>query len=216
MVTWPTCRVGRPQGLPTAGNFAFVEEAVPVPGPGTALVENIYLSVDPYLRELMDEGGWDLHASLDGRAIGRVVESHDPAPAVGGLVRHRVAWRTHALVTAAGARVLPDLPGVPLCAHLSVLGGTGLSAYVGLAKVARVQPGETVFISAAAGGVGTAAGQIARLLGAGRVIGSAGSAAKVKHLTEDEHRQGDRPGQPGVTAPVTSAGCDRTGQASKV
>ncbi|MFC5033123.1 MULTISPECIES: hypothetical protein [Streptomyces] len=112
-MTWPTCRVGRPQGLPTAGNFAFVEEAVPVPGPGPAPVENIYLSVDPCMREVMDEGGWDLHAPLDGRAIGRVVESHDPAPAVGGLVRHRVAWHAHALVTAAGARVLPDLPGVP-------------------------------------------------------------------------------------------------------
>jgi len=177
-------QVSRPQGVPTAGNFAFVEAPVPAPGPGTALVENIYLSVDPYMREAMDEGQWELNAPLEGRSIGRVVESRTPGLAVGDLVFHRYAWRTHAVVEPAEVRRLRPPAGVPLSTYLSVLGGTGLTAYVGLTKVAQVQPGETVFISAAAGGVGSAAGQIARLLGAGRVIGSTGSAAKAKHLTE--------------------------------
>ncbi len=177
-------QVSRPHGLPTAENFGFVEEPLPVPVEGTALVENIYLSVDPYMREEMDEGGWELNAPLEGRSLGRVVESRTPGLAVGEVVFHRHAWRTHALVTEADARVLPPLAGVPLSAHLSVLGGTGLSAYVGLTRIARLKPGEDVFISSAAGGVGSAAGQIARLLGARRVIGSTGSAAKVKHLTE--------------------------------
>ncbi len=177
-------QVSRPHGWPTAENFAFVEDALPTPVPGTALVENIYLSVDPYMRQAMDEE-WQLHTPLEGRSIGRVVDSRDPRLRVGDLVFHRKAWRTHAQVRAADVRVLPQEPGVPLSAYLSILGGTGLTAYVGLTKIARLQAGESVFISAAAGGVGNAAGQIARLLGAGRIIGSAGSTAKVKHLTED-------------------------------
>ncbi|MER7750547.1 NADP-dependent oxidoreductase [Kitasatospora sp. NPDC097643] len=185
----PTARavhlVSRPDGAPTAENFAFVEERVPALAAGEALVENVYQSVDPYMREEMDEGGWELHAPLEGRTVGRVVESRADALPVGTLVQHRKAWRTHSVVTADTATLLPDLAGVPLSAHLSVLGGTGLSAWVGLTRIARLAPGETVFISAAAGGVGTAAGQLARLLGAGRIIGSAGSAAKVRHLTED-------------------------------
>lgn len=82
-------------------------------------------------------------------------------------------------------RAVPDFDGVPLAAHLSVLGGTGLSAYVGLTRIARLQQGEDLFVSAAAGGVGTAAGRFARLLGAGRLVGSAGSARKVAYLTEE-------------------------------
>ncbi|MEV7776312.1 NADP-dependent oxidoreductase [Kitasatospora sp. NPDC086791] len=184
----PTARavhlVSRPDGAPTAENFAFVEEAVPALAAGEALIENLYQSVDPYMREEMEEGGWELHAPLEGRTLGRVVESRADALPVGSLVHHRQAWRTHSVVTAEGASLLPDFAGVPLSAHLSVLGGTGLSAWVGLTRIARLQPGETVFVSAAAGGVGTAAGQLARLLGAGRIVGSTGTAAKAAHLTE--------------------------------
>ncbi|MFI8457337.1 NADP-dependent oxidoreductase [Kitasatospora sp. NPDC085464] len=176
--------VSRPDGAPTAANFAFVEETVPALAAGEALVENLYQSVDPYMREEMDEGGWALHAPLEGRTLGRVVESRADALPVGALVHHRQAWRTHSVVTAERASLLPDFAKVPLSAHLSVLGGTGLSAWVGLTRIARLQPGETLFVSAAAGGVGTAAGQLARLLGAGRIVGSTGSAAKAAHLTE--------------------------------
>ncbi|MEU6973284.1 NADP-dependent oxidoreductase [Kitasatospora aureofaciens] len=184
----PTARVvhlvSRPSGAPSAENFAFVDETVPALGAGEALVENLYQSVDPYMREEMEEGGWELHAPLEGRTLGRVVESRADALPVGALVFHRQAWRTHSVVTAERAHLLPDFAGVPLSAHLSVLGGTGLSAWVGLTRIARLRPDETLFVSAAAGGVGTAAGRIARLLGAGLVIGSTGSAAKAAHLTE--------------------------------
>ncbi|MGW3043276.1 NADP-dependent oxidoreductase [Kitasatospora sp. NPDC001159] len=183
----PTARavhlVCRPSGAPRAENFAFVDETVPALAAGEALVENLYQSVDPYMREEMDEGGWALHAPLEGRTLGRVVESRADALPVGALVFHRQAWSTHSVVTAERANLLPDFVGVPLSAHLSILGGTGLSAWVGLTRIARLQPGETLFVSAAAGGVGTAAGRIARLLGAGRIIGSTGSAAKAAHLT---------------------------------
>lgn len=177
--------VNRPSGFPEAADFAFVDAPIPAVEPGTALVENVYLSVDPYMRQLMD-GGWALGTPGEGRSIGRVVASDAAGLEVGDLVRHRKAWRTHALVRAEEVAVLRPHPGVPLSAHLGLLGnGTGLTAYVGLKRIADLKRGETVFITAAAGGVGSAAGQIARVLGAGRVIGSAGSPAKVRHLIED-------------------------------
>lgn len=176
-------QVRRPQGEPVADDFAWVEQPLPEPGAGTALVENLYLSVDPYMRECMD-AVWPLHAPLEGRSVGRVIASREPRLAVGDLVFHRQGWRTHALVGYDEARILPALDGVPLSHWLSVLGGTGLTAYVGLTRIAELRAGETLYISAAAGGVGSMAGQLAHLLGAGRVIGSAGSAAKVAQLRE--------------------------------
>ncbi|QLJ00577.1 NADP-dependent oxidoreductase [Streptomyces sp. NEAU-sy36] len=173
----------RPAGMPVERDFAFVSSPLPEPGPGTALVENLYLSVDPYMRENMD-GVWRLGTPLEGRALGRVIDSGDPLLPAGTLVQHRQGWRTHALVRAEDVRVLPEHDNVPLTAWLGLLGGTGLSAYVGLTKVARMRPGETVFITAAAGGVGSAAGQIARLRGARKVIGSTGSPAKARHLVD--------------------------------
>ncbi|GHF15438.1 NADP-dependent oxidoreductase [Streptomyces morookaense] len=177
-------QVAEPEGMPAAEHFAFVTGELPAPTAGTALVENLYLSVDPYMRECMN-GVWALDSPLEGRSIGRVIASEDPRLAVGDLVFHRQGWRTHALVTGEEARVLPRHDGVPPSAYLSILGGTGLSAYVALTRIARLEPGDSLYISAAAGGVGTAAGQLARILGAGRLIGSAGSAAKVRHLVED-------------------------------
>ncbi|MDP9843004.1 NADP-dependent oxidoreductase [Streptosporangium lutulentum] len=199
-------QVARPNGWPAADQFSYVEVTTPEPGPGEALVENVYLSVDPYMREEMDERA--LGTPMEGRSIGRVVESRDPALPVGELVFHRQGWRSHAVVASGDVRVLRESQGVPLSAYLSLLGGTGLSAYVGLTRVARLQPGETVFISAAAGGVGSAAGQIARLLGAGRVIGSTGSAAKAEHLLKNlgfdaalDYRTGDLAAQLAAAAP---------------
>ncbi|MEU6878192.1 NADP-dependent oxidoreductase [Streptomyces sp. NPDC046712] len=178
-------QTARPDGFPTPAHFAFVESPVPDPAPGTALVENLLWSVDPYHREAMDgEFLWTLHSPMEGRTLGRVAESRTPELSPGDLVQHRKGWRTHAVVRPDEVRPVPDFDGVPLTAHLSVLGGTGLSAYVGLTRIVRLQPGEDLFVSAAAGGVGTAAGRFARLLGAGRLVGSAGSARKVAYLTE--------------------------------
>lgn len=188
MTTTRTARAfhltARPTGFPTPGLFSLTEAPAPAPGPGEALVENLYLSVDPYHREEMD-GGWELNTPLEGRAIGRVIDSRDPGLAEGDLVFHRHGWRTHALVTAGvhGTRRLRSYEGVPLTAHLSILGGTGLTAYVALTRTLEFRAGQDLFVSAAAGGVGTAVGRIARLLGAGRIVGSAGSAAKVARLT---------------------------------
>ncbi|MFD8635801.1 NADP-dependent oxidoreductase [Streptomyces sp. NPDC059533] len=180
-------QIARPTGFPSASDFAYVSAPVPEPAPGTALVRNLLLSVDPYHRGLMDggEGGFALGAPLEGRSVGRVIASRDPGLAEGDLVFHRSGWRTHALVTLGsdGTRRLRGHEGVPLEAYLSILGGTGLTAYAALTRTAGLREGEDLFVSAAAGGVGTATGRIARLLGARRIIGSAGSAAKVRHLT---------------------------------
>ncbi|MEU2679921.1 NADP-dependent oxidoreductase [Streptomyces sp. NPDC007107] len=180
-------QTARPQGMPTADDFAFVESPLPVPAAGTALVENLYWSVDPYHRELMDDlpGGFALHAPLEGRTIGRVTASRTPGLAEGEIVLHRQGWRTHAVVTPDEVRRLPHHEGVPLTAHLGILGGTGLTAYVGLTRIAGLRPGEDLYVSAAGGGVGTATGRFARLLGAGRLVGSAGSAAKAAHLVRE-------------------------------
>ncbi|MER6665315.1 NADP-dependent oxidoreductase [Amycolatopsis japonica] len=176
-------QVRRPQGEPRREDFAFITEPLAGPGDGQVLVENIYLSVDPYMRELMDFGGWEKGAGLEGRTLGRVIESRVTALPVGTIVFHRHGWCTHAALAEADVRVVTPVDGVPLSAFLGILGGTGLTAYVGLTRIARLQPGEDLFISAAAGAVGSATGQIARLLHAGRIVGSAGSAAKVEHLT---------------------------------
>ena len=175
----------RPEAAPSADDFEFFTRPLPILGAGQVLVENRYLSVDPYMREYMEFGGWEKGFGLEGRAIGGVVESNEPSLPVGTTVFHRHSWATHAVLTAADARPITPADGVPLSAYLGILGGTGLTAYVGLTRIARLQPGDDVFISAAAGAVGSAAGQIARLLGAGRIVGSAGSAAKVDHLTRD-------------------------------
>ncbi|MEV7725732.1 NADP-dependent oxidoreductase [Streptomyces sp. NPDC087917] len=181
-------QIARPEGAPAASDFTHVSFPVPEPSPGTALVENLLLSVDPYHRGLMDggEGGFALNAPLEGRSVGRVLASRDPGLVEGDLVFHRAGWRTHALVTPGvdGARKVRVHEGVPLEAYLSVLGGTGLTAYAALTRTAALREGEDLFVSAAAGGVGTATAHIARLLGARRIVGSAGSAAKVRHLTD--------------------------------
>ncbi|MFG1890782.1 NADP-dependent oxidoreductase [Micromonospora sp. NPDC049051] len=176
----------RPQGWPTADNFRLVETEVPTPGPGQVVVRNRYVSVDPYMRGRMNDvrsyvPPFALDAPLDGGAVGEVVASEAEGVRPGDTVLHGLGWREYALLDARGARkVDPDL--APVSAYLSVLGMTGLTAYAGLLEVAGMKPGETVFVSAAAGAVGSLVGQIAKIRGAGRVVGSAGSAAKVERL----------------------------------
>lgn len=176
----------RPQGWPTEDTFRLVETEVPTPGPGQIVVRNQYMSVDPYMRGRMNDvksyvPPFALDAALDGAAIGEVVASETADIAVGTTVLHGLGWREYALLDAAAAR--PVDPNIaPVSAYLSVLGMIGLTAYAGLLEVAAMKPGETVFVSAAAGAVGSLVGQIAKLKGAGRVIGSAGSPAKVERL----------------------------------
>ncbi|WP_405106150.1 NADP-dependent oxidoreductase [Micromonospora sp. NBC_01405] len=178
----------RPQGWPTAENFRLVETEVPTPGPGQLVVRNQFMSVDPYMRGRMNDvksyaPPFALDAPLDGGALGEVVAGEADGIAPGDTVLHGLGWREYALVDARDARkVDPDL--APVSTYLGVLGMTGLTAYAGLLDVAAMKPGETVFVSGAAGAVGSVVGQIAKLRGAGRVVGSAGSAAKVERLEE--------------------------------
>jgi NADPH-dependent curcumin reductase CurA len=179
----------RPSGWPARDDFELVDVEVGHPGEGELLVRNLVLSVDPYMRGRMDEGpsyapAYELGRPMGGGAIGRVEESRASDVSPGAIVRHRHGWREWSTVPAREAEVLDtDADGVPLSAHLGVLGMPGLTAWVGLYDIARVRPGETIYISAAAGAVGSIAGQLARLAGL-RVVGSAGTAEKVGTLRE--------------------------------
>lgn len=174
--------VRRPVGLPVADDVEIVDVALPDVTPGTLLVENLLYSVDPYHREALDAGHWPLHGPWEGRTVGRVLESGVPGVAEGDLVFHRSAYATHAVVT--DHRPITPPPGVPLSAYLGILGGTGLTAWVGLVRIARLQAGESLLVTAAAGAVGTAAGHLARALKAELIVGSTGSAAKAERLRQ--------------------------------
>ncbi|MFC5720104.1 NADP-dependent oxidoreductase [Streptomyces gamaensis] len=181
--------VSRPHGWPEPENFALREVAVPEPGEGQILVRNIHLSVDPYMRGRMNDAAsyvpaYQLDRPMEGGAVGEVVASRSEAFAVGDHVLHGLGWREYALVDAgAAAKVDPEL--APLSTYLGVLGMPGLTAYAGLLRVASFQEGDAVFVSGAAGAVGSQVGQIAKLKGASRVIGSAGSDEKVRLLVEE-------------------------------
>jgi len=181
--------VGRPRGWPTPTDFALREAAVARPGPGQALVRNLYFSVDPYMRRRMDDvesyvPPFPLDQPMDGGAIGVVLASEADGLTVGDHVRHGLGWREYAVVDARTVTVLAP-SAAPLSAHLGVLGNTGLTAYAGLLRLAAVTPGDVVFVSGAAGAVGSTAGQIAKLMGAARVIGAAGSDEKTRLLVDE-------------------------------
>lgn len=181
--------VSRPTGWPTHENFELVEVDVPALNPGQVLVRNTVMSVDPYMRGRMNDTRsyvppFALGEPLDGGAVGEVVASEAPGLAVGDHVAHQLGWREHAVLDATQVRRI-DTAHVPASAYLGVLGMPGLTAYVGLTRIAGLKEGDTVFVSGAAGAVGGVAGQVARNLGAGRVIGSAGSAEKVAYLTDE-------------------------------
>ncbi|MEU9451517.1 NADP-dependent oxidoreductase [Streptomyces sp. NPDC048277] len=178
--------VSRPDGWPTPRDFRTVQVGYGALEPGHVRVVNEFVSVDPYMRGRMnDVPGWGfpLGETMTGSAVGRVVASAAADLPVGTWVLHEYGWRDVAQEHAAGFRVVPEAPGVPLSLHLGMFGLVGLTAYAGLTAVAGMRPGDTVFVSGAAGAVGSTAGQLARVLGADRVIGSAGSAEKVALLT---------------------------------
>jgi NADPH-dependent curcumin reductase CurA len=181
--------VTRPKGWPDPGDFATVEAEVARPGEGELVVRNLFMSVDPYMRGRMNEARsyvppFRLGEAMTGGAVGEVLESRHPGFAEGDVVLHDLGWREVATGPAKRFRKLDPVEGVPLSAYLGALGMPGMTAYVGLLDIAGMQPGDVVFVSGAAGAVGSLAGQIARLRGAARVIGSAGSAEKVAYVTD--------------------------------
>lgn len=177
----------RPCGAVREGDFELVEVPVPTPRDGEILVRNAYLSLDPYMRPRMNAGRsyvepYELGATLTGGAVGRVVESRSPRFSPGDWVLHDLGWREWALCTDTAAWKI-DPAAAPVSTALGILGMPGLTAYHGLFEVGQPKEGEVVCVSAAAGAVGSAVGQMARIAGC-RVIGSAGSSAKVSWLRE--------------------------------
>ncbi|MBK1784240.1 NADP-dependent oxidoreductase [Prauserella cavernicola] len=179
----------RPKGTPTLENFDVVDTDVPTPGPGQVLVRNTWLSVDPYMRMRMSSAKsyaapYEVGKAMLGAAVGEVVESDVDSVGPGDTVLHGFGWRSHAVLKARHI-VKVDPQAAPVSSYLGVLGMTGMTAYAGLFDVASMREGDTVFVSGAAGAVGSVAGQLAKLKGAKRVIGSAGSAEKVRWLTDE-------------------------------
>ncbi|AVH58924.1 MULTISPECIES: NADP-dependent oxidoreductase [Streptomyces] len=181
--------VSRPVGWPKPEDFALVEAEVRQPGEGQVLVRNEYVSVDPYMRGRMSAAKsyaapYELGKVMQGGAVGEVVASNAEGIEVGDHLLHFFGWREYAVLDAQHA-VKVDPEAAPLSTYLGVLGMTGLTAYAGLLRTASFKEGDSVFVSGAAGAVGSQVGQIAKLKGASRVIGSAGSDEKVKLLVEE-------------------------------
>ncbi|MBB3677255.1 NADP-dependent oxidoreductase [Modestobacter versicolor] len=181
--------VRRPHGEPVDEDFALVSMERPDPAPGEVVVRTLAMSVDPYMRGRMNATrsyapSWELGETMQGGAIGQVVDSRSDEVPVGALVLHGLAWRDVAVVPAAHVSVVDPLPGLPLSLYLGVLGMPGLTAWAGLFRLAAFAEGDAVFVSGAAGAVGSLVGQFAKLRGASRVVGSAGTAEKVAWLGE--------------------------------
>jgi NADPH-dependent curcumin reductase CurA len=180
--------VSRPVGRPVQANFRLAESELPELQDGQVLVRNLFISVDPYMRGRMNDvksysAPFALDTALDGGAVGEVIASRAEDRKVGDAVVHSLGWREFAVVDAAATTpARTDL--APASAFLGALGMTGLTAYAGLLKVAEFKAGDAVFVSGAAGAVGSLVGQIAKAMGASRVIGSAGTPEKVARLLE--------------------------------
>lgn len=175
-----------PKGLPVISDFEIVERPLPAIGENQFLIRNHYLSLDPYMRMLMG-GGWTYSPNMlspgdlmVGRVLGEIIESRNPDYQPGEYVIGRLGWQTYAVSDGTNLDskvVLKD--GIPLSAYLGVCGSTGTTAWVGLKMSAGITSDDTVLISAAAGAVGSAAGQIAKAMGC-TVIGIAGGPEKCK------------------------------------
>jgi len=178
----------RPVGLPKESDFALAEVAIPDLDKDEVLVRNIYMSVDPYMRGRMNEGPsyappFQLGEPLGGRSVGQVVASRNGAFRVGDYVSGAQGWREYDRSNGADLRSI-DPRLAPIQAYLGILGMPGMTAYVGLLSIGQPKAGETVLVSAAAGAVGGVACQIAKIKGC-RVVGSAGSSAKVAWLLQE-------------------------------
>src|SRR5262245_33261463 len=179
--------VARPQGFPDERLFEIAETPIPAPAEGQVLIRNAYISVDPYMRPRMNDvrsyvAPFTLGEAMTGGAVGRIAASRNSRYSEGDWVLHQLGWREWALSDGATLRRL-DPSAAPISTALGVLGMPGFTAWYGLFGLGEPKAGETVFVSGAAGAVGSAAGQMASIAGC-RVIGSAGSEEKLAWLRE--------------------------------
>jgi NADPH-dependent curcumin reductase CurA len=180
----------RPEGFAKPTDFEWVESAIPRPGPNHALVQTRLLSLDPTNRSWMSERATympplPLGDVMRGLGVGMVVESNIPTLATGTPVYGSFGWQDFAVVGSQDLIVpLPDDPAIPLTMHLGLFGHIGMTAYFGVIDVAKPRQGETFVVSAAAGAVGSLAGQIAKILGC-RVVGITGTADKARWLVDE-------------------------------
>lgn len=175
----------RPEGLPTTSNFELTTLDLPTIKTGEFLVKNLWMSVDPYMRgRMMDRKSYippfQIGEALEGGAIGEVIESQNPNFPVGSKVSSMLGWRDHFVTQGQDITRLPDVD-IDASHFLGVLGMPGMTAWTGLTHIAALQHGETLFVSAAAGAVGSVACQLGKLMGA-RVVASVGSDEKAEHL----------------------------------
>ncbi len=175
--------VARPNGMPAQGDFALIETQVPDAADGEVLVENLYMSVDPAMRPRLT-AGQDLNIAMMGGALGRVVQSKNPDFAVGDLVSNRNGFREFFTSDGKGLTKLAADPDLPVTVHMHALGMTGFTAYGGLLHIGQLKDGEQVFVSTAAGAVGSVAAQIAKIKGC-YVVGSTGAADKAAWLKDE-------------------------------
>jgi NADPH-dependent curcumin reductase CurA len=178
----------RPNGLPVAEDFAIADAALPEPGEGEVVLRGIYLSLDPYMRGRIS--GVRSYARptgigevIEGRVVGQVVCSRDPALREGDYAAGGYGWQLYSAVPASGLLKL-DPAEAPISTALGILGMPGMTAYIGLADIGQPKAGETVVVAAASGAVGAVAGQLAKREGA-RVVGIAGGAEKCRYVTDE-------------------------------
>ncbi len=178
----------RPVGLPSEADFELAEVPIPALHEGEVLVQNHYMSVDPYMRGRMYDqpsyvAPFQLGQALDGGCVGQVIRTQGNTTCeVSDYVLGRQGWREY--YTSAGTDLTRvDPTHVPLQAYLGTMGMPGMTAYVGLLDIGKPKAGDTVFVSAAAGAVGSVVCQVAKIKGC-RVVGSAGSPAKVQWLRD--------------------------------
>jgi NADPH-dependent curcumin reductase CurA len=179
--------VARPQGVPDESLFELAESPLAEPADGQLLIRNSFISVDPYMRGRMSDvrsyvAPFTLGEAMSGGAVGRVEASRNPDWQEGDWVKHMLGWREWSLSDGHGLQRI-DTSYAPVSTALGVLGMPGMTAWWGISQIAMPRDGETVFVSGAAGAVGSAAAQLARLRGA-KVVGSAGSPEKVAWLHE--------------------------------
>ena len=181
----------RPQGEASAANFRLVETPVPALQDGQVLVRHHYLSLDPYMRGRMDDAKsyaapQPLNEVMIGGTVGEVIESRHAGFALGDKVVGQGGWQEYAVVDATQSGVLRkvDVARLPLSAHLGAVGMPGVTAWYGLMKICKPQPGETVVVSAASGAVGSVVGQLAKAKGC-RAVGIAGGPDKCRYVVEE-------------------------------